>query len=130
MNISKGNLDFAAAAHIPQLMKALERDQLSVHTPCNSKDRKKIIRALSEVHVELILIHPFREGNGRLARLLATLMALQAGFPPLNFSAITGEKKRGYFAAVRAGMKRNYAPMEEIFGEVVRSTISGQEDKE
>jgi hypothetical protein len=29
------------------------------------------------VHAELLLIHPFREGNGRLARWLADLMALQ-----------------------------------------------------
>jgi len=29
--------------------------------------------------VELILIHPFREGNGRIARFLSVLMALQAG---------------------------------------------------
>ncbi len=34
-----------------------------------------------EVHEELVLIHPFREGNGRVARLLSTLMAFQAGLP-------------------------------------------------
>ncbi|TAK86063.1 MAG: hypothetical protein EPO20_09750 [Betaproteobacteria bacterium] len=32
--------------------------------------------ALAETHVELVLIHPFREGNGRIARALSTLMAL------------------------------------------------------
>ena len=37
------------------------------------------------VHAEPILIHPFREGNGRCARLLATLMGLQAGLPALDF---------------------------------------------
>ncbi|NTU97929.1 MAG: Fic family protein [Chlorobiaceae bacterium] len=31
------------------------------------------------LHLELLFIHPYREGNGRSARLVATLMALQAG---------------------------------------------------
>jgi len=44
--------------------------------------------ALAEVHAELILIHPFREGNGRLARLLALLMALQAGFAAAGLRAL------------------------------------------
>lgn len=129
VNISKGSFDFAAAAHIPQLMNTFEHDHLSVYTPCSFKDQKQVVRALSDVHVELILIHPFREGNGRIARLLTILMALQAGLPPLNFSIITGKKKEEYFTAVRAGMKRDYMPMEEIFGEVLESTISGREDK-
>ncbi len=36
---------------------------------------------MAVTHTELILVHPFREGNGRLTRLLNTLMALQAGLP-------------------------------------------------
>jgi len=125
VNMGKGDFNFAAAATIPQLMKAFEECQLAIHTPCNFKDRKRVIRALSEVHVELVLIHPFREGNGRIARLVAILMALQAGLPPLDFSIITGKKKEEYFAAVRAGMKRDYKPMVQIFKGVIGSTNSG-----
>ena len=47
-------------------------------------------------------MHPFREGNGRLARLLALLMALQAGLPPLDFSPLTGRGKRAYIAGIHA----------------------------
>lgn len=38
---------------------------------------EQIIEAIAVTHVELILIHPFREGNGRLSRLLADVMAVQ-----------------------------------------------------
>jgi len=41
-----------------------------------------------------------REGNGRLARLLATLMALQAGLPLLDFSGFEQERQKEYFTAV------------------------------
>ncbi|HET60277.1 MAG TPA: Fic family protein [Chloroflexi bacterium] len=44
-----------------------------------------ICEALAICHVEFMLIHPFLEGNGRLARILATVMALQACQPLLNF---------------------------------------------
>ena len=54
--------------------------------------------------------------NRRLSRLLSQLMALQAGLPLLNFSVIKGKQREAYFAAVRAGMGRDYAPMIEVLG--------------
>jgi cell filamentation protein len=58
----------------------------------------------------LILIHPFREGNGRLSRLLADVMAVQAGRGPLDYSCWDADKA-AYFAAIQRGMSRDYAPM-------------------
>jgi len=72
-------------------MAELERGALRKHTPCREANDADVARALAEVHAELILVHPFREGNGRLARLLALLMALQAGLQPLDFSPLSGE---------------------------------------
>jgi len=104
---------------IPALMVDFERHQLRRHTPCHSSGREGIAEAMAEVHVELMLIHPFREGNGRIGRLLATLMALQAGLPLLDFSEMAGRHKEEYFAAVRAGVDRNYRPMMRLFVEVI-----------
>ena len=104
-NMSKGHFPFAPAGQIPRL--TLD------HT----------VKALAVVHTELMLIHPFRDGNGRVGRLLAIVMALQAGLPPLNFGTISGRKRQEYFAAVRAGLDRNYEPMEKIFSAVIRRTI-------
>lgn len=70
-----------------------------------------------------MLIHPFREGNGRVGRFLTILIALQAGLPPLDFGGIKGRKRLEYFAAVRAGLDRDYGPMERMFSGVVRRTL-------
>lgn len=78
---------------------------------------------MAEVHVELVLIHPFREGNGRVARILAVLMGLQAGLPALYFDKFSGRKREEYFAAVRAGLDRNYGPMEKLFSVVIERTL-------
>lgn len=125
VNVSKGDFMFAAAGRIPALMAEFERDVLARCTPCRFSTREEVVRALAEAHVELVLIHPFREGNGRLSRVLSTLMALQAGLPLLDFSLIADEKKEGYFAAVRAGLDRNYRPMERIFAEVIERSVAG-----
>ena len=119
VNLSKDGFSFAMAHTIPTLMAEFERDQLKRYTPCNFHNSETIAQALAEVHVELMLIHPFREGNGRLERLLATLMGLQAGLPLLDFSEMAGLRKEEYFAAVRAGLDRDYQPMIRLFVDVI-----------
>lgn len=119
VNISKGGFTFAMSHTISELMATFEREQLRRYTPCRFTSRETIAQALAEVHVELMLIHPFREGNGRLGRFLATLMGLQAGLPPLDFSELAGVRKEKYFAAVRGGLDRDYRPMELCFRDVI-----------
>lgn len=122
VNVSKGDFPFAAAKHIPRLMDEFEKDTLHKHTPCNFKSLERVIQALAEVHVELILIHPFREGNGRVARILSTIMASQAGLPILNFKDITSKKRKEYFAAINNGLSRDYKPMERLFEKIVNES--------
>jgi len=62
--------------------------------------------------VEFILIHPFREGNGRLSRLLADVMAVQSGRGPLDYSG-WNEHKATYIQA-----PENLAPA--LAGQCVR----------
>ncbi|MGH8246905.1 MAG: Fic/DOC family protein [Gammaproteobacteria bacterium] len=119
VNISKGDFPFAVAAQIPTLMNRFERDVLGRTTPCKFKDKAAVIRALAESHVKLVLIHPFRDGNGRVVHMLSTLMALQAGLPLLDFGLIAGKKKNEYFSAVEAGMDKNYEPMERLFAGII-----------
>jgi hypothetical protein len=52
------------------------------------------------LHQKLMLIHPFRDGNGRTARLLANLALLQAGHGLVVFRA--GDRLRNYHEALRS----------------------------
>jgi cell filamentation protein len=125
VNVAKGQFMFAAAIHVPKLMTDLERGPLREFTPCRVSVPADQARALAGVHTELILIHPFREGNGRCARLLAVLMGLQAGLPPLDFGGIHAAEKRRYIGAIHAGLDRNCEPMTEIFRRVIARTLRG-----
>jgi len=119
VNISKDGFPFAMAARVPALMQEWEEGPLARHTPCRPGGLAQVAAAIAEVHVELVLIHPFRDGNGRLARTLASLMAAQARLPLLDFSSIAGRRRNQYFAAVQAGMDRDYGPMTGIFEEII-----------
>jgi cell filamentation protein len=126
VNLAKGAFTFAAAEQVPRLMQELEYGPLREFTPCRFVTTEEQAHALAVVHAELILAHPFRDGNGRCARLLAVLMALQAGLPVLDFSGVRGQEKARYIAAVHAALDRNYEPMTATFRRIIARTLSSQ----
>ena len=75
----------------------------------------------------MLLIHPFREGNGRLARWLAELMSLQAGFPIPDYG-YTGKGSRNtqeaYLAAVTRGYAQDYAALTNFFVDAIRRRLA------
>jgi cell filamentation protein len=124
VNISKGGFLFAAAARIPQLMTVFERNFLTKETPCSGMTQHRLATALARTHAELVLIHPFRDGNGRCSRLLAYLMAIQAGLPSLHFSRFAGRGKAAYFAAIQSALSSDYAPLETLFAKSIERTVA------
>ena len=68
-NLTKDGFQFAAADRIPLLLDGFEKQFLAQSGALKSLARLELVSYLAECHVEFILIHPFREGNGRLSRL-------------------------------------------------------------
>ena len=55
------------------------------------------LSAYVDAHMRFTAIHPFYDGNGRLARLIANLPVLYAGFPPI---VIPAESREEYLHAI------------------------------
>lgn len=58
--------------------------------------------------VHFLAIHPFQDGNGRISRVLTTLLLLQAGYRYVPYSSmerIIEENKEGYYRALRFSQK-------------------------
>lgn len=64
------------------------------------------------LHHRLVWIHPFANGNGRHARLLADLLIARLGQPAFSWGGHTlvtaGEKRCAYLDALRAADAHNY----------------------
>lgn len=110
VNMSKQGFSFAVATQIPKLLDLFENKVLHHYTPCSSLSSDELIKAIAVTHVEFILIHPFREGNGRIARLLADVMAVQAGFETLDYTSWELNKEE-YITAIHRGLDREYDNM-------------------
>jgi Fic family protein len=71
--------------------------------------------AIARFVVDFLAIHPFQDGNGRLARALTTLLLLRAGSDYVPYSSlerVIEENKAQYYAALRSSqlaMRQNPA---------------------
>jgi len=74
-----------------------------------------LLKQVAPLHAELLFIHPFREGNGRTARLFVDLIALKNGFERFDFEKITEKRMPEYITAVQAAADENYEPMINLF---------------
>ncbi len=113
VNISKGGFAFPAARFLPETMETFESEILQ-NLPHKYKTKDELIMDIAKVHAELLFIHPFREGNGRTARILANVMCRKQGYDALKFQLITEKEFGEYVAAVQMAADKNYAKMEEI----------------
>ncbi len=59
--------------------------------------------------VHFLAIHPFQDGNGRLSRIITTLLLLQSGYRYMPYSSlerVVEENKDGYYRALRVSQKQ------------------------
>jgi Fic family protein len=65
-------------------------------------------------------IHPFVDGNGRVARILLNFQFLRAGYPPI---IIRSERKREYYQALeKAQLQEQYEPLIKLCFEELKET--------
>ncbi|OHE82815.1 MAG: hypothetical protein A3G75_11225, partial [Verrucomicrobia bacterium RIFCSPLOWO2_12_FULL_64_8] len=98
------------------LMDVLERDVLS-RSPFLSEEDEKVFGYVAEVMCEILALHPFREGNGRTAFIVGSLLLLQNDLLPLDVYDRRSDQER-YFAACDAGrVHKNYEPLAKLVSE-------------
>ena len=120
VDMSKPNIRFASPVQIPKLAETFEARYLSRFYELPEMSDEELVAFLAEVHVEFILIHPFREGNGRISRLLLDVMATKAGAEPLDYS-LWDEHKDFYFKAIQAGRDGDYQYVEHLIRDVLEA---------
>jgi len=67
------------------------------------------------LHHRFTQIHPFQDGNGRVARALATLIFLRAGWLPL---VVTNDHRESYIDALEAADHGDLEPLVDLFSRI------------
>jgi len=118
VELEKGGFVWPSSYIVPDNMARFEKEVLATHTPCKPAELGKVCLSVAVVHADFLYIHPFREGNGRLARWLADIMVTQAGCPlPAYHFAGPGSRRvrEDYLAAVRSGYDQRYEALARFF---------------
>lgn len=90
---------------VPKLMLSL----VDLIESCSPKDIDEAIRMYAITHLVFGQVHPFWDGNGRIARLISNLILLRAGFAPL---VIPAKRRQEYIAILSRYSAQFEAPSE------------------
>jgi cell filamentation protein, protein adenylyltransferase len=75
---------------------------------------------VADLHARFERIHPFRDGNGRVGRLMTNLLLVRHGYPP---AVIYKRDRRRYLSALRRADHGDTGPLAEIFARAVTDGI-------
>jgi Fic family protein len=88
-------------------------------------DQEKAILAASVAHTWFVMIHPFIDGNGRVARLLMNLILMRYGFP---IAIISREDRNRYYDALESSQAADLTPFVSLIIESVEESLEEYEN--
>lgn len=108
---------------VPQLMEDLTRD-LKIRLKYLSKVKGDefldvLIETLAWVHHHFLWIHPFRDYNGRVGRLLMNIILLKFQFPPIELKVETLARRKKYIQALQKADNGDYSTLQKMIREAM-----------
>jgi Fic family protein len=87
--------------------------------------RQSLLTRMAIAHAHFEAVHPFRDGNGRVGRLLLPMMMAAEGRTPLYLSAYIEANRHAYYAALKAAQQReDWAAMVGFLADAVVGSTS------
>lgn len=85
---------------------------------------QSLITRIAIAHAHFEAVHPFRDGNGRVGRLLIPMMLAAEQEPPLYLSSYIEAYKQDYYDALKqAQQKLNWLPLIAFMSQAIIGTV-------
>lgn len=86
---------------------------------------QNLLTRMAVAHAHFEAVHPFRDGNGRVGRLLLPLMMAAEGHVPLYLSPYIQARKDRYYASLKAAQQQlNWGVAAGFMAEAVVATVA------
>jgi Fic family protein len=96
----------------------------TVSVPSGKFASKEGVLVATVAHAWLVYIHPFVDGNGRVARLIMNLLLMRYGFP---IAIILKEDRMRYYDALEESQSGNLTPLIQLLFECLGESIEEYE---
>ncbi len=112
------------AVLVKNLCDDLEERLKYIPSPKNEEQfLAEVISLLAWFQHGFVWIHPFKDYNGRIARLLTNLLVLNFGLPILEIEAETGQDRQRYVKAMKAADDHDYSKLERLIANVLKESL-------
>lgn len=105
----------------PHEVKAKMTDLIDWYNEKEKEGTNNPIVFAAEFHYKFIRIHPFGDGNGRIARILMNFILMKYGYHP---AIIKKETKEEYYKVLRLADANNIEPFIEFIAESVNESLT------
>lgn len=128
IDVAVGEYEPPHYSRISELVKNL-CDDLSErlkHLPSLESKEEFLAEAISFLawfQHRFVWIHPFKDYNGRVARLLTNLLSLNLRLPILTIKAETGRDRDRYVKAMEAADKQGYSKLEDLIAKALKESL-------
>lgn len=109
---------------IPELLSNLCADLAERQKRINQADIEQIIHLLAWFQHRFVVIHPFQDYNGRLARMLTSFILLKAGLPPIEIIADTASDRNTYLEAMYSADKGDMSKLENLIRTAIDESLT------
>jgi Fic family protein len=108
--------EYTAPIDVPARMQAL------VAWLAEALERRSLhlVEIAAKLHYDFVLVHPFDDGNGRVARMLVNYLLLQEGYPPL---IVPTNEKNTYLASLRLADAGDLSPLADFLGRQLERSL-------
>lgn len=113
---------------VPELMSDLCQDlkERIKHLPSEGEEQFiiEVVKLLTWFQHRFVFIHPFKDYNGRTARMLTILILLKIGLPLIELKAEKGADRKRYLTAMQKADMGDYSILETLIGDALSEALT------